>query len=322
MAVQIDFDLDADGFRRRFARIPVSNLLQDDLYGRAMARVQGLRPRWSVIRDGNDELGVVQVLERHALSGLLGAVVLDRGPLWLPQTDGAAHAADFFRAFSRIWPRRIGRRRRIIPELPASAHSMALLRAAGCRALADTPAPGYATFIVAADEPAACRQRLLPRWRHALDRTEDAIADGRLVLHWPPARSRAADLLRRHLAQREAAGYRGPTVAELQRLLVDYARADQLLIGEAREAGSEAPCSMIALLCHGMTATYQIAWNSDAGRRLNANTALLWSALDQLRERGIAHLDLGGHDALHSPLLRRYKAGLGGREMLLAGMHD
>jgi hypothetical protein len=322
MVVKIDFDLDADGFRRRFARIPVSNLLQDDLYGRAMARVQGLRPRWGVLRDGNDELGVVQVLERHALSGLLGAVVLDRGPLWLPQTDGATHAADFFRAFSRIWPRRIGRRRRIIPELPASAHSMALLRAAGCRALADTPAAGYATFVVAADEPAACRQRLLPRWRAALDKAEDAIADGRLVAHWPPARSRAADLLRRHLAQREAAGYRGPTVAELQRLLIDYARADQLLIGEAREAGSEVPCSMIALLCHGMTATYQIAWNSDAGRRLNANTALLWSALDQLRERGIAHLDLGGHDALHSPLLRRYKAGLGGREILLAGMHD
>lgn len=322
MVVKIDFDLDADGFRRRFARIPESNLLQDDLYGRAMARVQGLRPRWGLIRDGNDELGVVQVLERHALSGLLGAVVLDRGPLWLPGTDGAAHVGDFFRAFSRIWPRRIGRRRRLIPELPASAHSMALLRAAGCRALTDTPAAGYATFIVAADAPATCRKRLLPRWRHALEKAEDAIADSRLVVHWPPARSRAADLLRRHLAQRQAVGYRGPTVAELQRLLVDYARADQLLIGEAREAGSDAPCSMIALLCHGTTATYQIAWNSDAGRRLHANNALLWSALDQLRERGIAHLDLGGHDALRSPLLRRYKAGLGGREVLLAGMHD
>jgi len=322
MVVKIDFDLDADAFRRRFARISESNLLQDDLYGRAMARVQGLQPRWGLIRDGNDDLGVVQVLERHALSGLLGAVVLDRGPLWLPGTDGGGCAADFFRAFSRIWPRRIGRRRRIIPELPAGAHSMTLLRAAGCRALTDTPAAGYATFIVAADAPATCRERLLPRWRHALEKAEDAIADSRLVVHWPPARSRAADLLRRHLAQRQAAGYRGPTVAELQRLLVDYARADQLLIGEAREAGSEAPCSMIALLCHGMTATYQIAWNSDAGRRLNSNTALLWSALDQLRERGIAHLDLGGHDARHSPLLRRYKAGLGGREMLLAGMHD
>ncbi|MDP2870008.1 GNAT family N-acetyltransferase [Methyloversatilis sp.] len=322
MAVQIDFDLDADGFRRQFVRIPGSNLLQHDLYGRAMARVQGLQPRWGAIRDGNDELGVVQVLERHALSGLLGAVVLDRGPLWLPQADGAAHAGDFFRAFSRIWPRRIGRRRRIIAELPAGERSMALLRAAGCRALTDTPAAGYATFIVAADEPAACRQRLLPRWRHALDKAEDAIAAGRLVVHWPSARSRAAELLRRHLAQRQSLGYRGPTVAELQRLLIDYARADQLLIGEAHEAGSDEPCSMIALLCHGMTATYQIAWNSDAGRRLHANNALLWSALEQLRERGIAHLDLGGHDAQHSPLLRRYKAGLGGRELLLACMHD
>lgn len=322
MTVLIDFDLDAGGFRRRFECVPISNLLQDDLYGRAMARVQGLQPRWGAIRDGNDELGVVQVLERHALSGLLGAVVLDRGPLWLPGTDGAMQAGDFFRAFSRIWPRRIGRRRRIIAELPAGERSMALLRAAGCRALTDSPVAGYSTFIVAADEPAAARARLLPRWRQALHKAEGAIAAGRLVVHWPAARSRAADLLRRHLAQRQALGYRGPTVAELQRLLVDYARAGQLLIGEAREAGSEEACSMIALLCHGTTATYQIAWNSDTGRRLHANNALLWSALEQLRERRISHLDLGGHDAQHSPLLRRYKAGLGGREILLPGMHD
>ena len=322
MAQQLDFDLDADDYRRRFARIRESNLLQDDLYGQTMARIQGLQARWGLIRDGGRELGVVQVLERHALSGLLGAVVLDRGPLWLPGIDGAAHAGEFFSAFSRIWPRRIGRRRRIVPELPAGDASLALLRNAGCHRKGGEEAATYATFVVPVSDEASARRQLLPRWRHALDRAATAMADGRLVLHWPNALARVPELVRKHLAQRESRGYRGPAAAELQRLLLDYAKAGKLLIGEARAAGDEAPCSMVAMLCHGTTATYQIAWNDESGRRLHANNALLWSALGQLRERDITSLDLGGHDARHTPLLRRYKAGLGGREIVLAPMHD
>lgn len=322
MALKVDFGLDARDYRRRFERIEQSTLLQDDLYGRAMARAQGLQPRWGLIRDGERELGVVQVLERHALSGLLGAVVLDRGPLWLPGIDGVAHAGEFFRAFSRIWPRRIGRRRRIVPELPEGDASLALLRKAGCHPAGGAAAATYATFVVPVGEEASARRYLLPRWRHALDRAATAMAEGRLVLHWPDALARVPELLRRHLAQREALGYRGPAPAELQRLLLDYAKAGKLLIGEARAAGDDGQCSMIAVLVHGRTATYQMAWNDGTGRRLHANNALLWSALGHLRERGIACLDLGGHDARHTPLLRRYKAGLGGCEIVLAPMHD
>lgn len=319
MPLLLDFDLDFDEYRRRYACVAAPNLLQDAVYGRAMGRAQGVPPRWGLLRDGNDELAVVQVLERHALAGLLGAVVLDRGPLWLPGVDDMAHAPAFFRAFDRRWPRRPGRRRRILPELPHGDETSALLHAAGCRAAGDLP---YATYIVSVDDAAECRRRLLPRWRQVLDHAHAAIEDDRLRLAWPQPLARLPDLLRRHLAHREAVGYRGPAQAELNRLLLDYAKAGSLLIGEARAGDSEQPCALIALLCHGRGATYQIAWNSEAGRRLGANNALLWSALERLRERGITHLDLGGHSALHTPGLMRYKAGLGGYERILAGMHD
>ncbi|MFZ4538780.1 GNAT family N-acetyltransferase [Propionivibrio sp.] len=142
---------------------------------------------------------------------------------------------------------------------------------------------------------------------------------------WPRPATVIADLVQRHVAHREQAGFRGMESAQLNRLLVDYAKADSLLVGLAyddatgRAAG---PCSALALLCHGSTATYQLAWNDSCGRALGANNGLLWAGMEKLRACGVRHLDLGEHSGHHTPGLQRYKAGLCGYALQLIGMYE
>lgn len=328
MPLSIESDCSLFEYRQRFARIGVTTLLQDAPYGLAIARTQALNVRWLVIRDGDDELGTAQILEKHALGGAIGVVMLDRGPLWFPGTEGEARMADFLAAFAKRWPRRFGRRRRIVPEWSRSAAHGRALTEAGFRAVdadaAGWPREAYETHLLDLDaDPTQQRARMLPRWRSGLQRAEGHVAAGRLRFEWPRPASVIADLLQRHVAHRERAGFRGMEAAQLGRLLVDYAKADRLLVGYAHEHGGDGsgPCSAIAVLCHEGTATYQLAWNDDSGRTLCANSGLLWAAMERLRARGVRHLDLGGHNS-HTPGLQRYKAGMGGRTVQLMGMYD
>ena len=66
----------------------------------------------------------------------------------------------------------------------------------------------------------------------------------------------------------------------------------------------DAPCSAVAVLCHGQGATDHM---------------LLWQAMLAMQQRGISWLDLGDFND-ETAGLQRFKAGLGGRELRLAGM--
>jgi lipid II:glycine glycyltransferase (peptidoglycan interpeptide bridge formation enzyme) len=68
-------------------------------------------------------------------------------------------------------------------------------------------------------------------------------------------------------------------------------------------------------------ATYHIGWANDAGRELNAHNLLLWRAMQGLRERGIASVDLGGVNTHALPGISRFKLGTGGAVRTLAGTY-
>jgi len=88
-------------------------------------------------------------------------------------------------------------------------------------------------------------------------------------------------------------------------------RAD---IGRDRLAG-------VMFLIHGQAATYQVGWNSDAGRDLHAHNLLLWRGIEALQERGIRTLDLGGVNTQRSAGVARFKIATGGVVKQLAGTY-
>jgi len=54
---------------------------------------------------------------------------------------------------------------------------------------------------------------------------------------------------------------------------------------------------------------------------LNAHHLILWRATEELRERGIRTLDLGGVNTIRSAGVARFKMRTGGKVLTLAGTY-
>ena len=92
------------------------------------------------------------------------------------------------------------------------------------------------------------------------------------------------------------------------------------MLGMRADLGKTAVAGMIFLI-HGRAATYQVGWTSDTGRDLHAHNLMLWRAIEELRERGVRSLDLGGVNTQRSASLARFKMGLGGQVCQFAGTY-
>lgn len=315
MELTIDWAMPPGEYQALLAAVPESNLLQDPVYGAAHAWFYNMATRHGRIHVDGNVAGIFQWFEKRALGGLIHALMLDRGPLWLPGYGQPAQQQAFFRAFSKRFPRRPGRRRRVIPEVAADQP----LDLAACT-LRPTAHTGYATHLVdLSASPDALRARLSGKWRSALNKAEQLLASGALATDWTGSPVQIRALLRWHQLDRQEKGYQGTHPVLLKRLLTDYAKTQGLLLGVATHQGT--PCSAVALLCHGRGATYQLAWNDKAARQAGANNLLLWQAMRALQQRDVRCLDLGGFND-EAPGLQHFKAGLGGREVRLAGMFD
>lgn len=313
MKLTLDWAMPPGKYEEHLAAVPYHNLLQDPVYGRAHAWFYNMAVNHGLISIDGTVAGIFQWFEKKALGGLIHALMLDRGPLWLPEFGQPAHQEAFFRQFNKRYPRRPGRRRRVIPEV--SADQRLDLAACGLRPTAHA---GYATYLVDLDaDPEKLRARLSGKWRTALNKAEQLLAQGELHTDWTGTPEQIRELLRWHQLDQLEKSYHGAHPLLLKKLLMEYAKAEGLLLGVASHNG--APCSAVAVLCHGSGATYQLAWNNKAARQTGTNNLLLWQAMLALQQRGVAALDLGGFND-EAPGLQRFKAGLGGREVRLAGM--
>ena len=75
----------------------------------------------------------------------------------------------------------------------------------------------------------------------------------------------------------------------------------------------------ILIVRHGTSCTYQIGWNSLAGRRLYTNNLLLWNAILEMKKLGCLGFDVGGIDEENTPGITKFKRGLRGEEYTLVG---
>ena len=115
----------------RFGRVRRPTLLQHYPYAKAERVINQRGARHGVIRIGGQEAGLVQLGEVGLMRKLVHVVNLDRGPLWLPGFDRPENAALFFRALAQEFPKRFGRKTRILPELEDTGPNRQLMEMAG-----------------------------------------------------------------------------------------------------------------------------------------------------------------------------------------------
>ena len=253
-------------------------------YGQAVASL-GVRVRRFEIAAGGQR-GFAQVVTRRG--GPLDLTVLHRGPVW----EGPV-AADLARAALRGLARRTKGAFIITPlESPAGWGLVPLI------------APRTEAVIDLSPDLPSLRAGLHGKWRNRLVRAETS---GLSVSTCRPGFRDLGPLIAHEAEQRQSRRYGGLPPAFL-RAWTQVAPDNCLLVQTTDRMGLVAA---MLFLNHGRAATYQLGWTSERGRHAHAHNALLWSAITQLRARGIASLNLGAIDTNRNPGLARFKLGTG-----------
>lgn len=291
------------------ARAGRSALEQSWAYGEAVAAGRGWSTHRFVVQEGESERALVQLSERKILGGLRLARLI-RGPVWLGAEPSAADQAPIYRAIrARYRPRR-WRPMLWTPELPNGEEGAALLHGLGLRQMVT----GYSTAWLDLQQPeSALRAGLHGKWRNALKAAEASDLEIRCdepeALDW---------LLARHDRHRRRRRFVAPGDAFIRTLAEAIPDSDQLCLMRALIDGRAVSAALF--ICHGASATYEIAWSGPEGRRFKAQSLVLWRALLELRRRGVSWLDLGGLSA-SAPGLARFKLGLGAEPVTLLGTY-
>lgn len=289
-----------------FQTIRRSTLLQSYPYAQALCAYQHQRARWGMIRIDDAPAGLVQVIEA-GFWGLHG-VIVDRGPLWLPGYGDERHWVAFFAAFDKEFPRRFGRRRRVMPEIDQDKSMLVPFQAVA------KVKPYQTIWVDLGKSENDIRMGLHRNWRNHLSKAERED----VRVEWHRDGTGLPWLLQHHDAHRTMKNFQAATPAFI-RLLGRYTipRGDMFL-GQVF-AGDE-PAAGVLFFRHGRSATYQVGWSGETGRKINAHQLLLWQGMMRLKADGVIDLDLGGINDIAEGL-KAFKEGMGGENVVLSGLY-
>lgn len=314
MTANIDWNtLSPQEWQKKFALLPGNNLLQAHEYALAVCPLQRQRGRWGIIKIDGREAGMVQILEASLLWRTLHALVLDRGPLWFEGYGSLEDFDQFLKALLKQFPRRVGRRYRIIPEIEQSPALQDLMTSYGFEKHGNP----YETIILdLTQDIESLRANLKKNWRGTLSKAE---RDKDLTVDWTITTADYKQFLQNYAADKAAKGYDGPSVKLLTALARTFIPGGKMRFG--RVLKDRQVLASVLLLKHGTGATYQVGWSSDAGRRAGAQNLLLWHAIVELKKDGIKQLDLGGVNDDTAKGVKKFKEAMGGRLMRYGALY-
>ncbi|HOY76671.1 MAG TPA: GNAT family N-acetyltransferase [Hyphomonadaceae bacterium] len=269
--------------------------------------------RASIARADGSLVALAQIVARPF--ALVGRFALcTHGPAWV-----GAVTADEKRETYRLlkmslpqgWPRLLV----FTPNEPADD-------AAGLSGMSRVMTGDATVLIDLSREEAALRSAMESSWRNKLSKAERSD----LVLQksgLKPAQYRW--LIDAEIKQRQKRGYRAMPL-ELtetwQDAKAEGAKGDRgagLAVFRA-DMGRDPAAGMLFLI-HGSRATYHVGWTSEAGRDNAAHNLILWSAMKDLKARGVTSLDLGGVNTQSGAGIARFKLETGGAVLQRAGAY-
>lgn len=306
-------DTDPILWEQHYKKINKTNIIQSWVYAIYQAHTQGQRPRFGEIVIDKNPAGLMITLEASILNKALHAVVIDRAPLWYEGYGSLDHFKAFSNALRTEFPKRWGRKMRFIPEAQDGPETQRILCEAGFKHQTGSSYQTYMLDLARSEEQ--LRAGFKKRWRNALSKAEK----NSLELQWDNGAEHLEWLLKAYTLDKAAKGYDGPSAASTRGLAHAFQVKGDLLLGRALKDGKA--IAAILIFCHGRGATYQIGWNSQAGRDLGAHYILLWNALAQLKQRGVVTFDLGGVNDKDAKGVKTFKEGLGGTELRLLGIY-
>jgi hypothetical protein len=269
--------------------------------------------RASIARADGSLVALAQIVARPF--AMVGRFALcTHGPAWVGAVT-ADEKRETYRLLRKSLPQGWPRLLVFTPNEPASD-------AAGLSGMSRVMTGDATVLIDLSQEEAALRSAMESSWRNKLSKAERSD----LVLQksgLKPAQYRW--LIDAEIKQRQKRGYRAMPL-ELtetwQDAKADGAKGDRgagLAVFRA-DMGRDPAAGMLFLI-HGLRATYHVGWTSEAGRDNAAHNLILWSAMKDLKARGVTSLDLGGVNTQSGAGIARFKLETGGAVLQRAGAY-
>lgn len=290
---------------------------QDWAYGEALAGAGASTQvhRARITRPDGSLLALAQIVARPAAM-IARFALCTLGPVWIGDVSADDKRAAY-RALKAALPLP---RPRILVVTPDEVMSAETGLAGRTRVMT-----GDATVRVdLLSDAEVMRAQLDGKWRNALAKAEKSALKVERVGSKP---GQYRWLLDAESKQRERRGYRAlpPELTEAwQAAKLAGAPHDK----SADKSGGvlafradldRSACAGMLFLLHGARATYHIGWSNEDGRANAAHNLLLWTAMLDLKARGLRVLDLGGVNTQSGAGIARFKLGTGGHVLQRAG---
>lgn len=285
-------------------QIPRNGLLQSAPYLRAMSKLQNQSVRYGRINMDGAYAGICAVLEVGVLKNAVHAVILDQGPLWFDGYATQENFQYFTEALRKEFPKRLGRRVRFIPHIENTENIRNTLKANGFKPSGN---PYKTIWLDTRLDEETRRKNLKKNWAGSLKKAQKSD----LQVIWNESGPNLGWLVENYIKDKAAKGYTGATLKTLMALISEFSRGQNLLIGTAMLDGK--PVASILILLHGSSATYQIGYTNEAGRKNCAHHVLIWGAMDELQNKDVNYFDLGGINDEDAKGVQRFKTGTGGQ---------
>jgi len=282
-------------------------LQQDWAYGSTMVSLGARVLRARVVADGVSVAQAQFIVRQY--SPWLSFAWCTRGPLWL-QPLTAHEKAQAYRLLRRTMP--LGRLRLVVvtPDEPLT-DGLGLPRIRRVMS-------GYSTVLLDISQPLdVLRTHLDCLWQQALVNAENA---GLNVQRMGTNPGQYRWLLDAEMQQRAERNIDGMPMVWFERYAESRKQVSRNMLSFRTDIGRERLAGMLFLI-HGQAATYQIGWTTPTGRETNAHHLMLWRGIEELQQRGVRLLDLGGVNTQRSAGMARFKIATGGAVLQLAGSY-
>ncbi|SNT22074.1 MULTISPECIES: GNAT family N-acetyltransferase [unclassified Azospirillum] len=307
---QADFVLEEGVGEREWsallARTSRPPLEQSFAFGASMAAF-GRVPRRFLLRRKGEPVALAQVIEQRL--GPLRLCHLLRGPLPLQGGDPSALGRALALLRRRYRPL-TGRIPLFTPELPAGPTADALCRAAGMGRVVT----GYSTSwvdLTVSDIEAGLGGSFRKSLKKArAEKLSIAFSHGGADLDW---------IIRHHDAHRRRRGLMAPPARQAAALVAAQVRPRDVLACVARRGSAILAGALF--IRHAHAATYYLGAGTEEARTACAQHLLLREAMGRLAADGVRWLDLGGLNSDGMKGVARFKLGLGGELVTLAGTY-
>ncbi len=282
---------------------------QDWAYGAALkATSPGVDVLRAAVRRVDGGIVALAQVTARAFAVVGRFALCTHGPVWVGAVS-VAEKREAYQLFKRSLPQRWPRLLVLTPDEADAPKRLKRVMTGDATVLID----------LTRDE-AALRADMESSWRNKLSKAERSDLQVQKA-GVKPAQYRW--LLEAEQKQRQKRGYRAMPLEMTERwqdAKADGANGDKaagLAVFRA-DLKRDAAAGMLFLI-HGKRATYHVGWTSDEGRANAAHNLILWTAMKDLRARGVQVLDLGGVNTQSGAGIARFKLEAGGKVLLRAG---